>query len=144
MEDLIAILFAVGVIIFKIWTGMKGETKEATPTTSSHTDWEEESVNQEEVEWTDETPEAMRPIQMEEQPREARSLSDLLASLNQAPRAEKAKRTMPKPAIEAPKPVALQSAKAKQHASKPIGHELHSPQGARRAFIYSEIFKRKY
>ena len=26
----------------------------------------------------------------------------------------------------------------------PIGHELRSPQGARRAFIFSEIFKNKY
>ena len=35
MEDLIGILVAVGIIVFKIWTGMKGETKEAVPTTTS-------------------------------------------------------------------------------------------------------------
>ena len=35
MEDLIGILVAVGIIVFKIWTGMKGETEEAAPTTTS-------------------------------------------------------------------------------------------------------------
>ncbi len=143
MEDLIGILVAVGIIIFKIWTGTKVEAKGATPTTTSQTEWEEESFNPEEVEQTDETPETMRPIQIEEQPRKARSLSDLLASLNQAPRTEKVKCVAPKPVIEAPKPVAQQPAKAKR-PSRSIGRNLQSPQEARRAFIYSEIFKQKY
>lgn len=143
MEDLIGILVAVGIIVFKIWTGMKGETEEAAPTTTSQTDWEEEPFNPEEAEWTDETPETMRPIQVEEQPRKVRSLSDLLASLNQAPRPEKVKRVVPKPVAEAPKPVAPQPVTTK-HPSHSIGQHLQSPQEARRAFIYSEIFKKKY
>lgn len=136
MEDLIGILVAVGIIVFKIWTGMKGETEEAAPTTTSQTDWEEEPFNPEEAEWTDETPETMRPIQVEEQPRKVRSLSDLLASLNQAPRPEKVKHVVPKPV--APQPVTT------KHSSHSIGQRLQSPQEARRAFIYSEIFKKKY
>lgn len=144
MEDLIGILFAVGLIVFKIWTGTKGETKEAAPTTTSQTDWEEEPFNPEEAEWTDETPEAMRPVQVEEQPRKVRSLSDLLASLNQAPRPEKVKRVAPKPVTEAPKPVVQQPATPKQRPSRSIGQRLQSSQEARRAFIYSEILKKKY
>lgn len=143
MEDLIGILVAVGFIVFKIWTGTKGETEEAAPATTPQTDWEEEPFNPEEAEWTDETPEAMRPVQVEEQPRKVRSLSDLLASLNQAPRSEEVKRVVPKPVAEAPKPVVQQPATTKQ-PSHPIGQCLQSPQEARRAFIYSEIFKRKY
>ena len=143
MEDLIGILVAVGIIVFKIWTGMKGETEEAAPTTTSQTDWEEEPFNPEEAEWTDETPETMRPIQVEEQPRKVRSLSDLLASLNQAPRPEKVKRVVPKPVAEAPKPVAPQPVTTK-HPSHSIGQRLQSSQEARRAFIYSEIFRKKY
>lgn len=143
MEDLIGILVAVGIIVFKIWTGMKGETEEAAPTTTSQTDWEEEPFNPEEAEWTDETPETMRPIQVEEQPRKVRSLSDLLASLNQTPRPEKVKHVVPKPVAEAPKPVAPQPVTTK-HSSHSIGQRLQSPQEARRAFIYSEIFKKKY
>ena len=143
MEDLIAILFAVGVIVFKIWNGMKGETVEAAPTTTSETDWEEEPFNPEEVEWVGEEPATMRPIQAEEQPQKVRSLNDLLASLNQAPRAEKVKRHTPQMA-KSPKPAAPQPIKAKQNTSRPIGQRLQSAQEARRAFIYSEIFKRKY
>lgn len=143
MEDLIGILVAVGIIVFKIWTGMKGETEEAAPTTTSQTDWEEEPFNPEEAEWMDETPETMRPIQVEEQPRKVRSLSDLLASLNQTPRPEKVKHVVPKPVAEVPKPVAPQPVTTK-HPSHSIGQRLQSPQEARRAFIYSEIFKKKY
>lgn len=143
MEDLIGILVAVGIIVFKIWTGMKGETEEAAPATTPQTDWEEEPFNPEEAEWTDETPETMRPIQVEEQPRKVRSLSDLLASLNQAPRPEKVKHVVPKPVTEAPKPVVQQPVTAKQ-SNHSIGQRLQSSQEARRAFIYSEIFKKKY
>lgn len=144
MEDLIGILVAVGIIVFKIWTGMKGETKEAVPTTTSQTDWEEDPFNPEEAEWTDETPEVMRPIQVEEQPRKVRSLSDLLASLNQTPRPEKVKHVVPKPVTEVPKPVAQQPATPKLRPSHSIGQRLQSSQEARRAFIYSEIFRKKY
>lgn len=144
MEDLIGILFAVGFIVFKIWTGMKGETEEAAPTTTSQTDWEEEKpFDPEEVEWMDETTPTMRPVQAEEQPQKARSLSELLASLGQAPRTEKVKRVVPKPVAEAPKPVVPQPT-ANKHMKNSIGQRLQSPQEVRRAFIYSEIFKRKY
>ncbi len=143
MEDLIGILFAVGFIVFKIWTGMKGETEEAAPTTTSQTDWEEEKpFNPEEVEWMDETTPTMRPVQAEEQPQKARSLSELLASLGQTPRTEKVKRTAVKP-VKADRPIALQPTTTK-HSDQSIGRRLQSPQEVRRAFIYSEIFKRKY
>ena len=142
MEDWIGILFAVGFIIFKVWDGIKGDQNEATPATTPQADWEDKPFNPEEPEWMDEMPETTHPVQGEEQPQKVRSLNDLLASLGQTARTEKVKRATVK-ATEATKSVASEPMTTKQ-SGIPIGKNLRSPQEARRAFIYSEIFKKKY
>lgn len=142
MEDLIGILFAVGFIIFNVWNGTKKEQKEAVPTTIPHTDNEEEPYNPEEVEWMDETSPTMHPTQTEEQSQKVYSLNDLLTSLQQTPRTEKPKLATTKTS-QTTKSVTPQPM-TKKRPSKSIGQHLHSSQEIRRAFIYSEIFKRKY
>lgn len=137
MEDFIGILVAIGFIVFKIWSGTKQSTEEAFPTTTA----EEEPFNPEEAEWMEEAPMSTQPVQTEETSRRFNSLNELLASLKQTPRSEETEHVSPKKS-ETTKPVPIRQSTSRQ--TNAIGHQLHSAQGARRAFIYSEIFKKKY
>lgn len=141
MEDLIGILFAVGFIIFKVWNGMKEGSEEAMPAPVPQTDWEEEDPEQE-AEWTEEAPPAtISPMQTQEEAKKVRSMDELSDSLRQAPRTERVKPATIK-ARQTAKPVPTQQPVPRK--TDAIGHSLHTAEGARRAFVYSEIFKRKY
>ncbi len=137
MEDWIGIIFAVGYIVFSVWNSTK-KKEEEVPLPTTQADWEEENPDQEVV-WEEEMQEIPSPAQMVEPApqQKAHSLNDLITSLGHAPRAEKVKQTVIKATKE--KKPALE-----KRAGNPIGCRLHSTQEARRAFIYSEIFKRKY
>lgn len=138
MEDWIGIIFAVGYIVFSVWNSTK-KKEEEVPLPTTQADWEEENPDQEVV-WEEEMQEIPSPAQMVEPlpQQKAHSLNDLITSLGHAPRAEKVKQTFIKATKEKKQPA------QEKRAGNPIGCRLRSTQEARRAFIYSEIFKRKY
>lgn len=135
MEDWIGILFAVGFIAIKIWSGAKESSDKTAPTTTKPI-----------IDWEDEEEPYMEEKRTEE-PRTMSRVEQMLTMLGQ-PRANQ-QAPKPKPVAPKPiqKPVNIKPIKPIQSPPKkesPIARELRSAQGARKAFIYSEIFKRKY
>lgn len=130
MEDWIFTVFFVGYIVFSIWKEFtKGDT-DTEPAPVEPTDGENEEVCMEE-EGENDSSETKSKVEQ------------ILAMLGkmQTPQPESAsKSVMPTPMSVKPSV----PSKSASHHEAAVNHELHSAQGARKAFIYSEIFKRKY
>ena len=137
MEEGIYVILAIGFMIFKIWTSIKGNKTENTPSPVESTIWEgEEPYMEEEVSFIEKE-------NCTKVPETKNRIEHMLAMLGK-PRVPQQKPTA--------KPMANQSMNTKVVESPQtiplpkfsINRELRSAQGARKAFIYSEIFKRKY
>ena len=132
MEDLLTIILVVIVIVFKVRNSIKKMAEEATSSPAEQpTDWEGEFspyVVVEEDELVEDTEKKSKIEQM-------------MAMLEKSKNTQQA----PMPKVK-PKPVAKPTVtrKAESRCEHNISRELRSTQGARRAFIYSEIFKKKY
>ncbi len=130
MKDLITILVIGVVIVLKIRGGLKKTMEETSQTPEAPTDWEGEKPYMEEEE-------------LIEGPGTESRFEQILAMMGKPQGPKQA----PVPKLVESKPAEItQSAPTPQPAprkSHSIGNELRSPQEARRAFIYSEIFKKK-
>lgn len=135
MKDLIPILVVVVILFLKARNAMKEVQPQTEANNSEPLDWEEEKPYWEE----EEQPEATR------QP--MNKVGQILTMLGQPRPAQ----TVPAEETVKEKPITHTTNKKTAPMPQPtprkghsIGNGLHSPQEARRAFIYSEIFKRKY
>jgi hypothetical protein len=137
MEDLLTIVLVVIAIIVKVRNGMKNTAEEAVPSPAEQpTDWEGEHppyVLVDEEELVEDTEKKSKIEQM-------MAMLGKSKDTQQAPMPKVA----PKPVINKPATKPIVTRKAESHCEHNINRELHSTQGARRAFIYSEIFKKKY
>ncbi|MBR3896923.1 MAG: hypothetical protein IKJ42_07945 [Bacteroidaceae bacterium] len=136
MKDLIPILVVVVILILKARNAMKEAQPQTEANTSDPLDWEGEKPYWEEEEQPETTRQPMSDVEqiltMLGQPRPAQTVP-AEKSIKEKPAAS----TMDKKTTLVPQPTTPR----KGHS---IGNGLRSPQEARRAFIYSEIFKRKY
>ena len=130
MKDLIPILVVVVILILKARNAMKEAQPQTEANTSDPLDWEGEKPYWEEEEQPETTRQPMSDVEqiltMLGQPRPAQTVS-----------AEKSIKEKPAASTMDKQPTTPR----KGHS---ISNGLRSPQEARRAFIYSEIFKRKY
>lgn len=131
MKDLITLLIVGVVLVLKVRSAFKESPAQAEPETSDPLDMEGEKPYWEVEE------------EMEEAPKESK-MEQILTMLGQP------RKPQPKPApvapatVSKPMPVTKTLSQPTPRKKESINGQLHSANGARRAFIYSEIFKRKY
>ena len=142
MEDLLTIVLVVIAIIVKVRNGMKNTAEEAVPSPAEQpTDWEGEHppyVLVDEEELVEDTEKKSKIEQM------MAMAPGLLVRFQKREKSISGPKVAPKPVINKPATKPIVTRKAESHCEYNINRELHSTQGARRAFIYSEIFKKKY
>lgn len=139
MEDHIYILLAVGFVFFRILTSIKGNKTIDIPTSVDPSDWEGEKPYMGEEKENSYLEEEKRADSSETKSR----IEQMLTMLGK-PRTHQPN---PTPKTIVTKPAMTKSTEISKSTSRhnnSIGYRLHSAQGARQAFIYSEIFKRKY
>ena len=131
MKDLITILVIGVIIVLRIRSGLKKTIEETSQTPEAPTDWEGEELY-------------MGEEELIEEPEKRSRFEQILAIMGKSQESRQA---------PAPKLVESNPAEIVQSVTTPtstperrqsLRHELRSVQGARKAFIYSEIFKRKY
>lgn len=131
MKDLITILLVGVFIVLRIRSGLKKAVEETSQAPMNPTDWEGEEPYMEEEE-------------VIEEPETKSRFEQILAMMGKSQGPKQA--LEPKPIVN--KPVEVTPSKTTSISTpergESIRHELHSAKGARKAFIYSEIFKRKY
>ena len=137
MEDLLTIVFVVIAIVFKVRSSIKKTAEETASSPAEHPiDWEGEYppyvvVDEEEV--------------VEDTEKKSK-IEQMMAMLGKSKDAEQAPmpKVMPKPVVNKVVAKPTETRKTESRCEHNISRELRSTQGARKAFIYSEIFKRKY
>lgn len=137
MEDLLTVIFVVIAIIIKVRSGIK---KTAEETSSSPTE--------QPIEWEGENPpyvvvEDEEVVEGAEQKSKVEQMMAMLVKPKDTEQKPVAKVAI-KPVVNQPVVKPIEMRKVGSPSEHNISRELRTTQGARKAFIYSEIFKRKY